>query len=947
MRFAGRSCRVACLLAGLAALWSVCGCVAPGGSSAASIWVAGDTRELGADSTPTLENEVFSAERGTIRLTAAINETVAFQLALRTEHPPAGPYDVRIADLTGSAGTLAAATVVRRYHAHYVRVDRFESWYPLRTGRDALPRYVPDVLVPWDAPRGGGPVRLDTRRTEIVWIDLRIPQTATPGVYEAPVEVVLPRREQPVFAARLRVRVLPVALPAEPSLPILCRVDPRALLSDHLHWPRVPAEETRFVTGAPGAAAGRTLVGDTMRLFHEHRVTPLLWAAFPKYRPAGPGEVEVDWSSYDALVGDWLSGDAFADHVGLTRWIIPASADYPNARRNGGFASPRYARLLAAYLRACEKHFEQRGWLARSVLRIVPLEPLTQGTVDRLRRIIGIVRQSETNLPVVAHVPARSLAPLGWYHAPAIDVSGAAVWAPPAWQFEPQAMQQEHNLGKGVWLVPDEPPYSGSLAVEAPPADARELPWQVFRYGADAIWIEDAAAPLADARRGELAAGRALVASGVPWGLRRPVPTMRLKRLRRGALDYEILALLARQGQPLLARRTAEQIVRWAFTEACDRNLLDTRPAGWPDDPYLFWMARKLLLQELANALAPSAAGRSAQIANLADWSTLLDRTHHVTAEVRGVRLETTQQAHLLATINNGSRRDVQTRVTLAPAVPGWKLGDAGVLRVPAGGRRVVDVPLHLGTLTENADGVRPFTIRCDIAGGGTLTAPGRLAVIGCPQVPQSPVVDGDLSDWLLAAGNVAGDFRLVRGRGSVVGGAATRRPTLPTQAFFCMDRDHLYVAVRCGLKPGEPPVWRADNYVTVDRAIPWGQDVVELLLDPHNTPGGTAATIYCLQVKPSGLLVSRKGCLTDPPLGASEPWESAARVAVSRQRNGWTIELALPIKSLGRSALRNAVWGCNITRLDARRGEYSSWSGARGYTYAPDLLGNLILLRP
>jgi hypothetical protein len=58
-------------------------------------------------------------------------------------------------------------------------------------------------------------------------------------------------------------------------------------------------------------------------------------------------------------------------------------------------------------------------------------------------------------------------------------------------------------------------------------------------------------------------------------------------------------------------------------------------------------------------------------------------------------------------------------------------------------------------------------------------------------------------------------------------------------------------------------------------------------------------------------------------------------------------IELALPLASLGRGAFDNRIWGFNITRLDARRGEYSSWSGARGYCYLPQSLGNLILLRP
>ena len=40
----------------------------------------------------------------------------------------------------------------------------------------------------------------------------------------------------------------------------------------------------------------------------------------------------------------------------MTAWPIPASLSYPDAQRNGGFHSPRYARLLAAYLARREKY---------------------------------------------------------------------------------------------------------------------------------------------------------------------------------------------------------------------------------------------------------------------------------------------------------------------------------------------------------------------------------------------------------------------------------------------------------------------------------------------------------------------------------------------------------------------------------------------------------------
>ena len=53
-----------------------------------------------------------------------------------------------------------------------------------------------------------------------------------------------------------------------------------------------------------------------------------------------------------------------------------------------------------------------------------------------------------------------------------------------------------------------------------------------------------------------------------------------------------------------------------------------------------------------------------------------------------------------------------------------------------------------------------------------------------------------------------------------------------------------------------------------------------------------------------------------------------------------------VPPSTIGEDAARNNLWGLNVTRLDARRGEYSSWSGAEGMCYMPQRLGNLVLLR-
>jgi hypothetical protein len=63
--------------------------------------------------------------------------------------------------------------------------------------------------------------------------------------------------------------------------------------------------------------------------------------------------------------------------------------------------------------------------------------------------------------------------------------------------------------------------------------------------------------------------------------------------------------------------------------------------------------------------------------------------------------------------------------------------------------------------------------------------------------------------------------------------------------------------------------------------------------------------------------------------------------------RDAWVVELAIPLGAFDPQTRRNNYWGLNVTRLDARRGEYSSWSGARGNCYSPQSLGNLIMVWP
>jgi len=310
--------RTLLLTGSLAFVAILTGCIFPTQTSSISVWAVSDTRELAPDSEPLPESEVFSASGRLVRLTAAINETVAFQLAVRAG--PAGErggIDVTISDFNGPRGSLAANTVVSLSRAQFTPASNFRAWYPAHTGKSTQPRQVADILVPWSAPRGGGPLQLDGSQCGVVWVDLAVPPTTEPGDYRATLQLTRQQGKQSIYRGEVLLRVRPVVLPVESVSPVICRVDARGLLNTQINWPIDTAEETRLLPGEPSHQAAVKLVESTMRLLHAHRTTPVLANCFPKYRVTNERAVEIDWTAYDSLVSSWLDGSAFPDRVPL------------------------------------------------------------------------------------------------------------------------------------------------------------------------------------------------------------------------------------------------------------------------------------------------------------------------------------------------------------------------------------------------------------------------------------------------------------------------------------------------------------------------------------------------------------------------------------------------------------------------------------------------------
>ncbi|MGE3180276.1 MAG: glycoside hydrolase domain-containing protein [Phycisphaerae bacterium] len=913
------------------------GCAGMGGRSAPTIWFADERDDVQGNTARIEDSSVFSRDTNEVRLSAARNETIAFQIVLAGGGADYAVSAVDFADFQSNSGNIAASNVEVR-SVEFRRVDKFPSWFPRHTGQPTKPIIVADRLKPLGGDISPGAANPSNH---VLWVDLHVPSSATAGQYTSVFELKRGAKDEVFARFPVRLTVYPVTLPAAPSLPVVTLVDPRDLLQTKLDWPHETAEETRLLPSEPSHKPAIALVNEQMKLLHEHGLQPALWASFPKYADEAEGNVAVDWNDYDALVRGWIDGSAYDDGVGASVWPVPANINHPLVDRYNGYESARYARALSRYLRQCEAHFKERGWHAKAVACPLPLQSLDEEAVAAITRLTGIVKQSEISMPLAAYASAESPRSLGLNQVPNYDFDDVGMWVAPAkWQ-QPDVIEQQRALGAETWMIPDEPPFSGSLHAAAPPVDAQVIPWIAYLYDLDGIWLTEGI----EATKSSNQHAPLVLPGNAAFGPDSLSASLRLKRLRRGLQDYEMLRLLEGNGKALLAKTTAKQLVRWALADACLENLISTKETGWPLDPDALRLARMLVLRELSGDFEKNLPAREEENAA---WARLMAQSQRVRPEVRGVRVTQNEEglrATVFTGVTNGLPRDVLGTWSLPSAPVGWSLTSDVEVEIGANERRLASFDLALDQFVFNTEGVYPFDLQFrtnDAINPVSTEIPARLAIVACPRVAEPPTIDGKLDDWKLATNNAVGDFQLVR-----LADSGVSQPKNETRAFFAMDDQNLYISVRCAKNIGEQLIWRSDNEIEVEGGIPWGQDVVEVLLDPRGVAEGGSSDIYCLQVKPNGLLIARKGCRTNPPTGTSVDWNCAARVAAERGDNAWTVEMSIPLEAFGGAGDDKNIWGCNITRLDAGNGEYSTWSGATSTAYLPLSLGNLVLLRP
>jgi hypothetical protein len=143
-------------------------------------------------------------------------------------------------------------------------------------------------------------------------------------------------------------------------------------------------------------------------------------------------------------------------------------------------------------------------------------------------------------------------------------------------------------------------------------------------------------------------------------------------------------------------------------------------------------------------------------------------------------------------------------------------------------------------------------------------------------------------------------------------GAPATER----TEVWFSFDDDYVYISARC---------WdtQMDRLVATEMrrdttTMFQGNDILSWIFDPfYDRRNSLAFTINPLGGRSDGQITNERQYSSD--------WNPVWELKTGRFDGGWTMEAALPFKSLRYQAGREQVWGFNIMRVKRSKNEISA----------------------
>jgi hypothetical protein len=524
-------------------------------------------------------NAVWDAATRSVRLRAARNEFVSFQVIVGSAKPVGG-LTVRFDSLIGPGGVQLSGRNLALFKAWYVRVEKPSHGYQ----KTSLgPGWYPDALLP--AAKDGGvsfniPSKINhigaSQKNQTVWVDIFIPRNrkdAPPGDYTGQIVV---SGDGKALAVKIRLKVWDFALPDE----IHCQGD---IWNGSLR--RMTADqEMKYY-----------------QMLHRHRIQPGVAGYRPEVKIAET-KVELDWAEYDRRLARYFDGSAFTGKHGywgpgygtpIPHIQLPFNCNKPN--RKGGWPVTMEGNRLtregeAIWLETCrqfKEHFDANPTWSK-VRRVVFLggmdETYQQWAYEKMIYFCKLLRRglgkdwfdyridggynSPAMRQLYKYVDLWVCHTAGWNREKIVNFQGKGV---ELWFYGPMVYERQANSGCGSNTLTDIDLLScQGVGWAAWKCRSGYCQWEFDAWHDSQRTRKRPTAPFdrawtnpVNCRIGtrEYNGSGLLIYRGELAGLKGPVPSIRLKSHRRGFQDHEYFWLLRHAGKGAEADRLVNSII--------------------------------------------------------------------------------------------------------------------------------------------------------------------------------------------------------------------------------------------------------------------------------------------------------------------------------------------------------------------------------------------------
>jgi len=608
--------------------------------AAPRVYVMDDMAKATGDEALAHSASVYS--NGMIELHAAGNEVVAFQLVFQADRVERG-LDLRASDLRGPA-TLAADDVFEFFLAHYLSTtDGSYGWFPPGTA-GVLPwegKLWPDPLIPfkdpWTTPAAAvaAPFAIDParQRNQAVWVDVFIPKGTPAGWYEGQIDCL--REGRPFQEIPIRIEVFPFDLPDESHADAWGELyrETGVMFDSGVKFKEHPEADWPIYRRYQQLAHAHRLLATQRQGMGPVPRTP---AGRPADRPDDQwGE---DWSLFTPYVAPVLDGTLFTESAGyrgpragagptffpapFVETFYGADSLRAHLEKHKGRIDPELLETWTRNAAAFWREVQRQGWEDRRFFAYLldEVDSARDGEggakipMDEITRFHAAMRSIQAALDAgtggrrrihllwTSHADATR-----WLGTPADLTPFISWWAPNGHalqtDFFPRAAA---TPGHTVWFYHSGHPAVGNHGINQLGIDLRLWGLLCARYAIDGFfvwslmsfperWDAEGFIPYNHPgyREGEnrwgngtlLYPGSRLTAVGAARAIEGPIPSYRLKALRRGLQDAEYAWLARRAGRGEATDGLLRGLIPAAFSEA-------PRPRWWRPRPHGLWSRR-------------------------------------------------------------------------------------------------------------------------------------------------------------------------------------------------------------------------------------------------------------------------------------------------------------------------------------------------------------------